>query len=172
MATYIQHKTVRFDLGDGWWVDLSEHLTQGQWAGAEKYLTATELVTLPKVDNPSEMVVRLVAHPDMENHSLALVSGAISDWNLTDETGAKLPLEPAESRRASIQNLRQEDFARILAEVNRLNAPRSDIEQASFRTESPSSPQVEDAAAGTAAVSHRDRALAAVGSPHVSGIGE
>jgi hypothetical protein len=158
---YLETKIIRIHLGDEWWVDIREKLTQGAWAAAERWLTATEVATVPKPGKSDEYIVRLVAHPEMEQHALALVSGAIVDWNLTDERGI-MPLSPEQSRLASIQSLTREHFEKILKEVERLNAPRSDEEQANFRDKDSVSAPPEDAATGDQSTSSGRGTVAAL----------
>ena len=129
MSYLDDRKPRRIHLHDEWWVDVRERLTVGQRANAQRWLTLTEVANVPGTTD-----VKLVVRPDTERYALYMVSGAIIEWNLTDADGTILPLEPEASRIASIQSIDCDDFDAIAREVERLNAPRSDNEQANFRS--------------------------------------
>jgi hypothetical protein len=112
MAGYLSRHNapVRVDLVDGFWVEVKTHLSHGETKAAKKALMKA---TLRMVDDEQETSAEI----DMVEYQQAKVFAAIIAWNLTDKDGVELPLAPDEARLASIDLMEDDDFDKVIAEI-------------------------------------------------------
>lgn len=114
----------RLHVGDTYWIDVKRSLT------VEDYETAQRVLLGHMVMEGSG----LRAEPDSVGYQTELVCLGIVDWNLTDENGELLPLEPDTAKRASIRRLPQRVFLDVYQRVNDSTTPRTTDDEASFRS--------------------------------------
>lgn len=129
----------RVELGDGFWADVTE-LAAGEYESVQGRMTRTTMTG----DNAKIEV-------DLRSYRMALVTACVKDWNLTDEQGGALPLQPERVKFASVARLPEWAFERIREVANRLNGPRKD--QGQFRPDGAGSdPDVDGGSGGVAAL--------------------
>jgi hypothetical protein len=106
-----------------YWVDLKKALT------VEDYETAQRAL----LGKMSMMDGKVRATPDTIEYQHELVFRSIVDWNLTDEDGIKLPLNPDDKKHKSIRALPQSVFLELYTIVNASTTPRGRDESKEFR---------------------------------------
>lgn len=107
------------DLSRGYWVELREHLSQGDKEVAERALTSGKVV-----GGNVEMEL------DVARYRQLMVLASIADWNLDDTNGTVWPI--------NVQNVRRlpgDEFDRLWKLVDELNAPASSEERRQFHVE-------------------------------------
>jgi hypothetical protein len=112
MAGYLSRHNapVRVELGDGFWVEVKTHLTHGETKAAKKALMKA---TMRLVDDEQETSAEI----DMVEYQQAKAFAAILAWNLTDLEGVVLPLSPDEAKLTSIDLMDDDDFDKVMAEI-------------------------------------------------------
>jgi hypothetical protein len=127
--------TTRIDLGKDYWVDVKNCLTEEEIGFVNDLLGGKQRVDVGQQRQYAEMNVTA-------SRTETLVM-AITDWNLTDESGEKWPLLPAErrpgqpypansARRFSVARLPAAVSTLIYEKVDALNALRTGQEAAQF----------------------------------------
>jgi hypothetical protein len=106
--------TTRITFGDNdeWWVDVRLHLRRNEFRSAQAAL----IRPIMRYEGTVGSTTGNIDTPAYQNE---LVLAAIVAWNLTDENGDLLPLEPAAARRASVDVLPTEVFDKILDVVQK-----------------------------------------------------
>lgn len=118
--------TRRIVLGEpdrGYWVDVKEHLSQGDKEIAERSLTSGKVI-----DGKMEMEV------DVARYRQLMVLASVINWNLDDENGQVWKID--------LQNVRRlpgDEFDKLWKVVDEMNAPASPEERRKFRDDSDSS---------------------------------
>ena len=107
------------DLGDGFVVTVRTRLTHGETKRAKQALMDA---TMKVVDETPETSAKI----DMVNYEQEIAMAAIIAWNLTDEAGNVLPLEPEEAKRASIDLMDSDDFDKVVAAIEGVAKKKSD----------------------------------------------
>lgn len=116
----------RVAVGEGYWIDLRTSLT------AEDY-EAGQRVLLGKM---TMVGGSLNSTPDTIGYQHELVFRSVVDWNLTDEEGDPLPLEPDKAKHDSIRRLPQSVFIDLYNRINAASTPRGGQEEVQFRDDS------------------------------------
>jgi hypothetical protein len=113
------------------WIDIKTSLTADDYEHAQRVLFG-------------KMAMKggdLSATPDTISYQHELVFRAVVDWNLTDEDGDLLPLEPEKAKHDSIRRIPQSIFIDLYNRVNKASSARSSGDELQFRddgsTESP-----------------------------------
>ena len=125
----LYNQTERIEVASDYWIDIKTNLTTAEYEAAQRSL-------LGKVSMLGTGGIQ--TEPDTIEYQHALVSSSIVAWNLTDEDGQSLPLEPETAKRESINRLPQSVFLAVYERVNEASAPRSRDEELSFRDGGPS----------------------------------
>lgn len=102
-----------------YWVDLKKYITQGAQEAAESALTKLRIVD-----------GQTVADPDVAKYRKLMVLAAVDDWNLDDDNGQILPINPH-----SVQRLPMPVFDKLWLQVqqNNSDSKRTTDEQLDFR---------------------------------------
>lgn len=116
--------TTRVVFGDDgeWWVDVRDHLRRGEFKAAQAALVRP-IMRFEKNESSTTGTIDSISYQN------ELVYSGIVAWNLTDEDGNALPLDPAPERRRSIDRLPTEVFDKIL-EVIQKGTPGANPERA------------------------------------------
>lgn len=120
----------RIEVAEGYWIDVKTSLTAEDHEYAQRAL-------LGKVTMGS--TGKLQSEPDTIAYQNELVARSVVDWNLTDESGVLLPLDPDEAKCESIKRLPQSVFSMIFDRVNEESGPRSKEDEVNFRADGSSS---------------------------------
>jgi hypothetical protein len=113
----------RLIVAKGFWIDIKTSLTAQDYEAAQRAL-------LGKMSMSGN---NLTAEPDTIAYQNELVYRSIVSWNLTDEEGNDLPLEPAKLKHISIGRLPQAVFIDIYERINESSKPRSGEDEIQFR---------------------------------------
>ena len=100
----------------GYWVDIKEHVSQGDREAAER-----ALATMVIVDG------KPVPQPDVIRYRQLMMLASIAEWNLDDDNGQVWP-----RTMRSVQNLPDIVFDQIWWEVDKVNTPLSKEESQRF----------------------------------------
>jgi hypothetical protein len=118
----------RLEVAPGFWIDVRTSLTAEDYAGAQRVLMGKMTMQDSKLN----------ASPDTIAYQHELVFRGIVNWNLTDEEGVLLPLEPDKLKHDSINRLPQSVFNELYLKINAASTPRRGGEEAQFRAGSDS----------------------------------
>ncbi len=99
----------RFDLGDGFWVDIKRRMSYG-----ERQRQIGHLLRLPEQKSGKPDAVDL----EFDTGKIFLLTQQIVDWNLVDDQGVKVPVSED-----AIKRLDKELGERIAIEIDRRNLP-------------------------------------------------
>lgn len=113
----------RLNVAPGYWVDIKKSLTAEDYEAAQRAL-------LGKMSMSNNS---LTAEPDTIAYQHELVFRSIIDWNLTDENGEQLALEPAKAKHDAIRRLPQVVFVDIYNRINEASTPRTKEDEIQFR---------------------------------------
>lgn len=124
--------TDQIDLGDGYNITIKRFLPGD-------VLERAEAVRVRAVANATtdgaDKTVKIETTQDVAGYTEALLVGAVVAWNLTDEHDRLLPLDPIESKVASIRLLPADVRSKLrdAIEANTNSTVRSTEEQKTFR---------------------------------------
>ena len=131
--------TERINIRDDCWVDVRECVDQIDLEASQQALMGDKLHS--EQLGQADPTMKLDMNPS--EHQYELVARAIADWNLTDDDGIKLPLEPVSSKmgkdarkaavqvtRPSLERLPAPVFVQIYTRVNELNSPEDASKEA------------------------------------------
>jgi hypothetical protein len=106
LSKYSGVTRIEIDPDGEWWVDVKDNLDRHSAAQAQAVLVRP-VVRYNGTDSETRGDV------DTGGYQTELVFAHIVNWNLTDEDGLPLPLEPEEERRKSIERLPEKVFMLI-----------------------------------------------------------
>jgi|ERR1035437_1948970 hypothetical protein len=137
LSLYSGTETIK--IRDEYWVKVRECVDQIDLEASQEALLGDRLHS-EQIGN-ADLTTRLDMNPSA--HQYELVARAVSDWNLTDDDGVKLPLEPITSKmgrdarrasvtvtRGSLERLPAPVFLTIFTRVNELNSPEAASKEA------------------------------------------
>jgi hypothetical protein len=113
----------RVTVAEGFWIDLRTSLSAEDYEAGQRVLLGRMTMTDSKLNST----------PDTIGYQHELVFRSIVDWNLTDEEGAVLPLEPAKEKHDSIRRLPQLVFIDLYQRITVASTPRGGQEESTFR---------------------------------------
>lgn len=117
LSVYSGIKRVVIDTDRGYWVDLKEHISQGDREAAERSL-ASMVISDGKTN----------ISPDVTSWREQLIHATISTWNLDDDDNTVWPI--------TLDNIRRlpgNVFDQLWKEVDALNSTRKGEDQQRFR---------------------------------------
>lgn len=125
--------THRIELGTfsgvAYWVDVKKCLSADEMARVEAALGAAKRKVIVRSNDDVDEAADL----DYRAWRVEMVARSVVAWNLTDQNGGDLPLQPESHRRASISRLPSPVFDQIWKVCNDLNGQKEDpAERVSF----------------------------------------
>jgi hypothetical protein len=132
-----QRKPYHYD-GDpeyvGAWVRVLTKMSRAQKRAVEEHwINSVDMKIGEKADGTPTVSVGASGYGRVLRQQDSLVLGAVVDWNLTDEEGNALPLQPDEAREQAIGDLPEDVFDLLHRVAKRAVTPRTPAEQARFR---------------------------------------
>jgi hypothetical protein len=131
--------TERIKIRDDYWVDVRECVDQIDLEASQQALLGDRLHS--EQIGQADITTKIDINPSA--HQYEIVARAVADWNLTDDDGVKLPLEPVSSKmgkdarkaaveitRLSLERLPAPVFVQIYTRVNELNSPEAASKEA------------------------------------------
>jgi hypothetical protein len=120
------------------WIDIKTSLTAEDYEHAQRVLFGK--MAMHGAD--------LSATPDTISYQHELVFRAIVNWNLTDEDGDLLPLEPEKAKHDSIRRIPQSIFVDLYQRVNQASSARTGGDELQFRDDGSTEPSRDESLNG------------------------
>jgi hypothetical protein len=117
VASYSGTEKLTLPTNSTYWVELRKCLSRQQLGDAERLLTQATV----------DMAGNGTVKPDVTSYRTTMVTFAIASWNLDDEAGAVLPVNPT-----TVGVLAGPDFDAIYKRVDELNSGMDEQEQVRF----------------------------------------
>ena len=137
LSLYSGTETIK--IRDEYWVKVRECVDQIDLEASQQALLGDRLHS--EQIGQADITTKIDINPSA--HQYEIVARAVADWNLTDDDGAKLPLEPVSSKmgkdarkaavevtRLSLERLPAPVFVQIYTRVNELNSPEDASKEA------------------------------------------
>ena len=128
-------EVLTLDLGDSYWLKHKRHLLRADFEAAQdKLMSATMRITAADEDENQRGTNETTATLNTNAQQNEYVARALTEWNLTDEENALIPLgscDPAKGpdpvRYAAVRLLPEEVFDKVLGGIEGVSRKKKDV---------------------------------------------